>query len=148
VQPVDPAEPDRGRELLGLQRAAYAVEAALIGDDRIPQLTEDLAGLRAAGLSWLAASRDGRLLGAAAWSAQDGVTDLERLVVDPAAHRQGIGRALVRALLDRTAGPRVLVSTGRDNGPARALYRGLGFIELGDAEVLPGLWVTRFELSR
>jgi len=39
-------------ELVRLQRAAYAVEAALIGDDRIPPLHEGPADLRAARLRW------------------------------------------------------------------------------------------------
>ena len=33
-------------ELLVLQRSAYAVEADLIGDDRVPPLHESLPGLR------------------------------------------------------------------------------------------------------
>ena len=37
------------RAVLDLQRESYAIEAALIGDDRIPQLTETLEELRAAG---------------------------------------------------------------------------------------------------
>ena len=45
--------PARADKLLALQHAAYAIEAELIGDDRIPPLHEDEAGLIAAGLSWL-----------------------------------------------------------------------------------------------
>jgi hypothetical protein len=42
----------------------------------------------------------------------------------------------------------VEVSTGRDNLPARRLYALLGFAPDGEAEVLPGLWVSRFLLLR
>jgi ribosomal protein S18 acetylase RimI-like enzyme len=36
------------------------------------------------------------------------------------------------------------VSTGRGNGPARALYERLGFSHVNDREVIPGLWVTQY----
>lgn len=71
----------------------------------------------------------------------DGV-DIDRLVVDPAAHRRGAGRKLVQAVLFRAGHRRATVSTGRANLPARTLYRGLGFQQLNDTEVVPGLWVT------
>ncbi|MGY1812667.1 GNAT family N-acetyltransferase [Blastococcus sp. SYSU D00820] len=132
------------RELLALQHAAYAVEAALIGDDRIPPLAEDLDGLRAAPLRWLGARSGGRLTGALAWSEDGGALDLERLVVDPGRARQGIGRALVTELLGRGGSRPVVVATGRDNTPARALYEGLGFAVTGEREVLTGLWVTSY----
>ncbi|MDM4722559.1 GNAT family N-acetyltransferase [Micromonospora sp. WMMA1363] len=146
------------RSLLAVQRAAYALEAALIGDDRIPPLHETLADLRAASLHWLAAftrqpaggDAAGRadvrpvLVGAIAW-AEDGTTlDIDRLVVDPAAHRRGVGRALVGAALTRAGARRVLVATGRTNEPARRLYESLNFTSLGDEEVIPHLWITRY----
>ena len=74
--------------------------------------------------------------------------DLHRLVVDPAQVRRGIGRALVQHLLTEHGDSPVVVSTGRDNSPARRLYEGLGFTESGQAEVVPGLWVVRYRLSR
>lgn len=133
-------------ELLSLQRAAYAVEAELIADDRIPPLSEDLAGLVAAGLSWLGAVEGGRLVGAVAWVETDHLVDVHRLVVAPGAARRGIGRALVRELLRLAGGRRVDVATGHGNAPARALYEGLGFSWVGDVEVLPGLRVSRYAL--
>ena len=42
------ADETLARSLLAVQHAAYAVEAALIGDDRIPPLHETLADLSAA----------------------------------------------------------------------------------------------------
>jgi ribosomal protein S18 acetylase RimI-like enzyme len=37
-----------------------------------------------------------------------------------------------------------VVSTGRDNVPARALYEGLGFTPQGEAEPVPGLWIVHY----
>ena len=130
--------------LLPVQHAAYAVEAALIGDERIPPLQENLEDLRAAQLVWLAAFSGGALLGAVAWTEDEGGIDIDRLIVIPEAHRRGVGSALVRAVLHRAADRRTTVSTGRENTPARRLYEGLGFSCVGEEEVLPGLWVSRY----
>ena len=138
--------------LLSIQQQAYAIEAALLGDDRIPALHESLAELRGAGLSWLICSGVGLdastgagaagIVGALGFTVADGTVDIDRLVVDPAYHRHGVGRALVRGVLG--FGPHVVVSTGRANPAARALYAGLGFRHGGDREVLTGLWVSDY----
>lgn len=143
LAPIEPSTDARlAGELLSLQRAAYAAEAALIGDDRIPPLHETLDALRAAPLSWTGAFVDDRLAGAIAWTEDGGVVDVHRLVVAPAMSRRGIGTALVRSVL--APHRPTVVATGRDNLPARALYLRSGFVPTGDREVLPGLWVTGF----
>lgn len=62
LQVVPAADPELARTLLEIQHAAYAVEATLILDDRIPALHEDVEYLRCAPLL-LAAFADGRLVG-------------------------------------------------------------------------------------
>jgi [ribosomal protein S18]-alanine N-acetyltransferase len=67
-----------------------------------------------------------------AWRAAEEV-HLTDLGVRGDSRRRGIGRALVRALLDeaRVAAARVvLLEVRASNAPALALYAGLGFIEL------------------
>ena len=54
---------------------------------------------------------------------------LARLAVFPEYRRQGFGRILVQAVLQRSACLRVQVRAG--NAPARALYADLGFCEVG-----------------
>ncbi|MDP9843870.1 GNAT family N-acetyltransferase [Streptosporangium lutulentum] len=139
--------PDRGtlgRDLLAMQHAAYAVEAKLIEDDRIPPLHETLEDLCAERLTWLGAFDDDRLAGAVAWSETARTVDIDRLVVDPGMHRRGIGGALVREVMARAGDRRIVVSTGRANVPARTLYERLGFGRVEDVEVIPGLWITRY----
>jgi ribosomal protein S18 acetylase RimI-like enzyme len=144
---ISPADEPLGGELLALQKAAYAVEAAIIKDDRIPPLHESLADLRAQPLQWLGAvDEDGRLAGAVAWEETDDEMDINRLIVHPSALRHGIGRALVKEVLARAGARRVVVSTGRDNAPARRLYEGLGFGPAGEVEVIPGLWIANYAL--
>lgn len=130
--------------LLSLQHVAYAVEAAVIGDDRIPPLHETLDELCGAPLRWLGAFDGRRLVGAIAWSEDSSKVDIDRLVVDPALHRQGIGNALVRLVLARAGDRRTTVSTGRANVAARALYERLGFTVAGEKEVIPSLWIALY----
>nr|WP_314140861.1 GNAT family N-acetyltransferase [uncultured Rhodococcus sp.] len=130
--------------ILAVQKGSYAVEARLIGDDRIPLLHESGDDLCAAQVHWLVAREGEEILGAAAWSE----AEIDRLVVAPHAHRRGIGRALAQAMLKAIVGQRVHVATGRDNAPARRLYESLGFMHTENRQVLPGLWLARYELVR
>lgn len=128
--------------VLRLQRRAYAVEAALIGDDRIPALHESLVDLLAADLHWVLAFDGDRIVAALGYAMPGESVMIDRLVVDPDHHRRGIGARLVRGVLDLR--PEVQVSTGRDNHPARALYSSLGFVHERDREVVHGLWVSDY----
>ncbi|MDT7580601.1 MAG: hypothetical protein QOK35_1865 [Pseudonocardiales bacterium] len=132
-------------ELVTLQRAAYAVEERLIGHP-IPVAADDPGALAAAGLRWWGCRdpRDGAVLGAVAVSETAELLDVERLLVAPRAFRRGIGSALVAHVVAQAAGRRVVVATGQDNAPARALYERAGFTVVDRAEVEPGLWVTRY----
>ncbi len=142
---VDPAA-DLGlaEQILAVQKSSYAVEARLIGDDRIPLLHESVDDLCAAKVHWLVARDHDENLGAAAWSG----SEIDRLVVSPHAHRQGIGRSLVEVVIESIVGQRIRVTTGRDNAPARRLYESLGFVHTENQQVLPGLWLARYELVR
>jgi ribosomal protein S18 acetylase RimI-like enzyme len=141
---VPAADAELARALWRVQRAAYAVEATLIQDDRIPALHEDLHDLRQAPLRWLVAVIDNRLSGAVAWTQKTDEFTIDRLIVAPRAHRCGVGLALVSEVLRRAEAKRTAVSTARGNGPARALYERLGFSPVTDQEVIPGLWVTHY----
>lgn len=58
----------------------------------------------------------------------EGDTHLAELVVHPDHRREGHGRALVDAVVDRQApGTRVTLAVAADNGPARSLYESAGF---------------------
>jgi diamine N-acetyltransferase len=80
---------------------------------------------------------------------EDGSRWIGGLVVDATAQRKGIGRAAMRALVERLAADpactQVALSYRADN-PARGLYAGLGFVETGeldDGEVVARLATPR-----
>lgn len=141
---VPAADASLARALLMVQHEAYATEAELIGDDRIPPLHEDLDALGSAPLMWVVALDDGALLGAVAWTEEPSAVDVDRLVVARAARRRGVGTRLVGEVLHHSGLRSTTVSTGCANVPARRLYERLGFTNVGDREVLPHLWVTDY----
>lgn len=145
AHPVDHRAPDVAAELMVVQRAAYRVEADLIGYQGLPGLTEGPADIAGLDLTVLAVRDDGgELLGLLGYERDGEEVDIDRLAVAPAAFRQGVGRALVVAVHDREADAgRFKVSTGSDNTPAVALYTALGYLPVG-SKVIEGCPVTRF----
>lgn len=131
-----------GPDLLRLQHSAYAVEARLIGDTRIPPLHETEQELVSSGLYWIAAFEGTHLIGAVGYTIENKLVDLARLIVDPQHRRRGVGAGLVATVANLA--PCAVVSTGRDNVPARTLYERQGFTHESDIEVVPGLWVSRY----
>ena len=142
IERLDLGDDATARRVHEIQLAAYAIEAALVGFDSIPPLHETLDELRRQPLAWLGVVEDGVIAGAIAFTDDGGTCDIDRLVVDPAWHRRGIGRRLVQAVLHH---PHVIVSTGADNAPAVTLYVSLGFRRVGRTEVAPGFWTVQFE---
>ena len=143
---LDLADEVVARSVLALQRDSYAVEAGLIGDDRIPALTETLDELRHAALEWLGAFDEAGLAGAVSWTElDDGTVDIDRLFVAPRAFRRGIATALLDGIDALYPDRRILVSTGRANVPAVTLYLGRGFRRVREREVIPGLWITELD---
>jgi ribosomal protein S18 acetylase RimI-like enzyme len=130
-------------ELVALQRAAYRVEADLIGADAIPALTESEAQLAGSGETFLGGGDDGLL--AAVSYVRTGVTvDIHRLVVHPEAFRRGLATALLDAL--ERAEPdaeRWTVTTAAANAPALALYAGRGFERVEELVAPGGVAIVR-----
>lgn len=144
----DPAtDPYFAVALLRLQRSSYALEAELLGDDRIPPLQEDEVRLTAWRGNWRTAWDGVDLVGAIAWAEHDDHLDIEKVMVSPAAMRRGIASALLAQVLDEAHGREVVVATGRDNTPGVELYAKHGFDVDGDEQVPPGIWIRKFRLS-
>lgn len=142
VARLDLGDRDTASQILAVQRAAYRIEADLIGFEGIPQLTETLSDLQAKPLEWIGVrDEQQQVVAALAFTDNDHAIDIDRLVVAPDMARRGCARALVSAL---PANRRIVVSTGRDNRPALALYESLGFTRTHDEEVVPGLMITHF----
>lgn len=95
---------------------------------------------------WVLVDRLDRVLafGVLAGLSRPDTVEIRRMVVAPEGRGQGLGRMLLRRLLEHAlASPRVQrvwLEVSRDNTPARSLYRAFGFVERpapADAVVLP-----------
>ncbi len=81
----------------------------------------------------VSADADGVILGVAAFRCVADMADLDRVIVHPAARRQGIAAKLILAGLDwaqASGADRMLLEVRTDNQPAVCLYRRLGFDEI------------------
>ena len=143
---LDLSDPDTLGRVWELQRAAYAVEAELIGFAGIPPLHESLQQLRDCGESFLGLDDETGLAGAVSWTRLYGGTlDICRLMVHPRAHRRGIATTLLDSLDRLEPAARAVVATGTANLPALALYRRRGFTPTGTRQVGPATTVTLLE---
>ena len=83
---------------------------------------------------WLVAMDGEHLAGYVGSQTVLGETDMMNLAVDPDYRRKGLGKELILSLIEalRQRESRCLTLEVRDsNAPARALYEGLGFQEIG-----------------
>jgi ribosomal-protein-alanine N-acetyltransferase len=85
----------------------------------------------AAGHHYLSAREGDVLVGYAGLARAGSDAEIHTLAVDPAHQRRGIGRALLRAVLDHAVGATVFLEVRTDNESAIRLYRSEGFVVVG-----------------
>jgi ribosomal protein S18 acetylase RimI-like enzyme len=133
-------------QVLEVQHASYRIEAELIGFDALPPLLETWQDLAQSGELFFGVLKGHDLAGAISYKVENAVLDIHRVMVHPDYFRRGIAQKLVGFVQAREQDvKRVIVSTGTRNHPAVALYLKLEFRVLDEVEVVPGLWITRFE---
>lgn len=150
IQILDHRKEEIAAAIVAVQIPAYRVEADLIGFDGIPALQDTPSAIMASNEYFVGYSEDGSLIGVISYESGEREIDICRLVVHPDHFRKGIASKLLRHVLELTAlsDKQVVVSTGRDNGPAVAFYKRYGFVETGTREVAPGFFIANFELNK
>ena len=116
---------------------------AELGVPEPPASAEAFAAWMCAGMRLATAGAE--VLGLA-WSVPRGdALHIKHLIIDPAHRRRGLGRRLMRDAAEqaRAAGlGRWMLNVKPDNTAARALYRGLGFVERSQSAVLRLPWAA------
>lgn len=139
-------EPEIAAALLSLQRASYEVEARLISFDGIPPLRERVEDVMALDLTILAVIESDVPTAMLGYLRDGDIVDIDRVAVHPDHFRRGLARTLFEALHARESdAARFNVSTGRDNEPARFLYRRMGYLETGDVVLPEGVVITQLD---
>lgn len=124
---------DVGRDatrIVELQRAAYTVEAMLLGFDGLPPLHERVEDVRGSHEHFFGASVDGELVGVTSFQRVGSVCEIGRLGVHPVHARRGIGRSLLQEIFRQNRVGVIAVETALTNAPALALYVSEGFCEV------------------
>ncbi|MFC5992714.1 ribosomal protein S18-alanine N-acetyltransferase [Pseudonocardia hispaniensis] len=117
------------------ERCAELEHVLFPGDD--PWSAQAFRAEVGAGHHYLAARDDQRLIGYAGLAfvaaPPRAEAEIHTIGVDPVHQRRGIGRALLRALLEPAdaVGATVFLEVRTDNAAARALYEAEGFIVVG-----------------
>jgi predicted N-acetyltransferase YhbS len=124
------ARPEDARDIIAVQKAAFAFQAALYGDWEIPPMTETAEGLVASmgeGTT-LKAVVDGLMVGSVRGRESEGTCRVGRLSVHPSFQKRGIGAALmiaVEARFPRAA--RFELFTGCKSDGNIRLYERIGY---------------------
>jgi len=111
------------------QRCAELEYVLFDSDD--PWSPEAFLEALAAGHHYLSAWEGGSLIGYVGLARVGSEAEIHTLAVDPEHQRQGVGRALLRAILDHARGATVFLEVRTDNDSAMRLYRSEGFDVIG-----------------
>jgi ribosomal-protein-alanine N-acetyltransferase len=121
--------------LIGPMVAADAQRCAeleyVLFDSDDPWSPEAFLEALTAGHHYLCAREGDSLLGYAGLVRVGREAEVHTLAVDPAHQRRGIGRTLLRAILDHAVGATVFLEVRTDNESAIRLYRSEGFDVIG-----------------
>jgi ribosomal protein S18 acetylase RimI-like enzyme len=127
---IQVAEVSDARDILALQKQAYQSEAALYDDYVMPPLTETLEELedRLREILVLKAVEDGKIVGSARATVQDGTCLIGRLIVAPECQNRGIGTRLMQEIESRCGTVRRYeLFTGHRSARSLHLYHKLGY---------------------
>lgn len=134
-------------DLWSLQHKAYRLEAEMIGFHEIPPLMETREMLRRSQeIFYGCFDEENELLGAVAVEEETPNTlTITRMMVDPGHFRKGVAGKLLEYVFENYSNmEQFIVSTGKLNNPAVALYTKYGFVPAGVEEVVPGVELIEF----
>ena len=126
-------------------QVSYKVEAKLLGAVNFPPLQRPLEKYRESSTEFYGYSKDGELAGVVEIDANNNYILIRSLVIHPIFFRQGIAGKLIEFVFNTFDSNLFVVETGLANGPATALYKKFGFIEVHQWDTDHGIRKVKFE---
>ena len=127
---------------------SYAVEAKLLIAVNFPPLQRPLEGYTKSKTTFFGYHIKEIIVGIIEVSTIEKATHINSLVVSPHYFRQGIGRQLMKYVLQDFSSKVFTVETGLKNIPASKLYTSFHFKEVKQWDTDHGVRKIRFKLSR
>lgn len=145
IRLLDRKNPAEMKQLYAIYRAAYEEEAYLLGVslNLFFPLQAKLIEIEQATDEIFTAEENGKLMGAIFLEHLGSSTTISTLIVDPVFFRRGIGKALLKASLDKYHDQVFLVGTGVKNLPAVHLYKKFNFEIVSEETVDPDIDVVK-----
>jgi N-acetylglutamate synthase-like GNAT family acetyltransferase len=126
-------------------QVSYKVEAKLLAAVNFPPLQRPLDKYRENNTQFYGCSKDGELAGVVEIDANNNYILIRSLVIHPIFFRQGIAGKLIEFVFNTFDSNLFVVETGLANGPATALYKKFGFIEVHQWDTDHGIRKVKFE---
>jgi N-acetylglutamate synthase-like GNAT family acetyltransferase len=126
-------------------QVSYKVEAKLLAAVNFPPLQRPLEKYRESSTEFYGYSKDGELAGVVEIDANNNYILIRSLVIHPIFFRQGIAGKLIEFVFNTFDSNLFVVETGLANGPATALYKKFGFIEVHQWDTDHGIRKVKFE---
>jgi ribosomal protein S18 acetylase RimI-like enzyme len=126
-------------------QVSYKVEAKLLAAVNFPPLQRPLENYRESSTEFYGYSKDGELAGVVEIDANNNYILIRSLVIHPFFFRQGIAGKLIKFVFNTFDANLFVVETGLANGPATALYKKFGFIEVHQWNTDHGIRKVKFE---
>ena len=129
-------------------QVSYAVEAKLLNAVNFPPLQRPLESYIKSKTTFFGYHIKDEIVAIIEVSSKEQTTHINSLVVSPHYFRQGIGRQLMKYVLQDFSSKVFTVETGLKNIPASKLYTSFHFKEVKQWDTDHGVRKIRFKLSR
>ncbi|MDP5276281.1 GNAT family N-acetyltransferase [Chengkuizengella axinellae] len=146
IKKIDITTKDVAEQVLRVQIPSYKVEADMINFYDIPPLKDSAASLQRSEETFCGYYVGEELAGVISYEIETSILTICRMIVHPDFFRKGIASALLHSLFESSLNvKKMVVSTGRDNEPAKKLYKKHGFHEVRDVELSHDVFITRLQ---